>query len=146
MSFSADWSRWIKASVAKHFAAALPSIHLFMEGEVRKSAEQATWIELRVDGPRAEEVTRGSWQLEVEVSVLCCTPVQRDVYFIERLVGMVSAVFAASIPVYRYGDAGTLLDCLTRRTFKVNHYGQIDPKTPVVQATVEGSYYVRLEE
>ena len=71
---------------------------------------------------------------------------------IHQNVGIAAAAFAPAITVLRYGnnnppDDQSFVGCLQllqnreRRDFvEINHFGQIDVKTNLMQASVEGHY------
>lgn len=157
MAADPNWSRWIKASTFKALqdaaTAAIPGLLVYKEAEVRKTNQEQAWVELRMDGPFAQERTMGQWHLEVDLDVLCMQNVDRDLYHIDRLIGVAMAALVERIPVYKYGsdprvDDQTLLFCLTQDTKGVNdgvhvhQFGQTDSKILQVQASVSAKYYV----
>jgi len=157
MPVNKNWSRWIFASVTKHFhdqsVAADPDIKFYIEGQPRTiQPDDAQAYECRQDGPYYTERTRGEWYVYIEINILVqATKTDDDFHRMRRLIGVMEAAFFGMIPVYRYGDGpeddGSQLGCLTliqdkgnRERIQSSHFGQIDPNYNSEQATVEGHY------
>jgi hypothetical protein len=110
-----------------------------------------------MDGPYYTEESKDFWRLYIELSVLTQSVMTDTSYHtIHRMVGDVAAAFTDTIPVYKYGtstdDTQTLVGCLeliqdirNRERIQTNHFGQIDPAIPLLQATVEAHYEMYLE-
>lgn len=159
MSADPNWARWIFASISRHFAdaASVATIPLFIEGQHRDTRELKDFFELRVDGPNLREVSKGCWLLRVEINVLVQSTMDDDNYHrIHQNVGICSVAFDKVINVYRKGtgpfDDQSFVGCLRllqdreRRDYlEINHFGQIDVKTKLMQATVEGHYRMELQ-
>lgn len=161
MSANPNWPRWIFATVSKHFtdAAAAVSIPLFIEGQHRNTRTDKELFELRMDGPTLREVSKGCWILRIEINVLVQSTMDDANYHrIHQNVGIAIAAFDKVIPVYRLGkndpdpDDQSFLGCLqliqnreTHDFLEINHFGQIDIKTKLMQASVEGHYKMLLQ-
>jgi len=158
MSADPNWPRWIFASVSKHFSDALPSgITLFIEGQHRATRTEKDFFELRIDGPTLREISKGCWLFRIEVNILVQSAMDDGNYHrIHQGVGDVAATFTNGIPVYRKGsgplDDQSFVGCLQllesgehRDFLEINHFGQIDVKTKIMQATVEGHYKMLLQ-
>lgn len=161
MSANPNWPRWIFASVSKHFAdaASVAGVPLFIEGQHRDTLELKDFFEMRMDGPTLREVSKGCWVLRIEINILVQSAMDDSNYHrIHQDVGIVSAAFEKSIGVYKKGrndpdpDDQSFLGCLkliqnasTRDFLEINHFGQIDTKTKLIQATVEGHYNMLLQ-
>jgi hypothetical protein len=153
MPANKNWARWIHASVGDYFTThfANESVPLFIEGQHRDTNEIQHYAELRINGPRLYEVSKDCWLFRVEVNVLLTSSMNDSNYLvIQQNVGIAQAGFV-NINTYRYGtgpeDDDSFLGCLrliqnrTSRDFLEAHqFGQIDIKTHLLQATVEGHY------
>lgn len=159
MAANKNWSRWVHASIGDHFAThfSAESVPLFIEGQHRDTNTEQHWAELRIDGPRLTEISKGCWLFRVEVNILLSSMMDDSNYHtIQQNVGIAHAGFT-SINVYRYGLGGgenddSFLGCLqliqnkfSRDYLETNQFGQIDVKTNVLQATVEGHYKMLLD-
>lgn len=156
MAINKNWTRWLVSSVAKHFDALRGTLPMFMEGQDRTRLTSSRLIELRFDGPFIKEESKNYYSLEVDVNVLVQNGIDDDdFYTIYTDTGIVSAAFTQTIPVYKYGntadDDDSLLSCLYlvphgrgKDTVMIQHFGQIEPKTRLLQSTVEGQYMMYL--
>ncbi len=148
--------RWIFASISKHFDDNKQTLFLYIEGQPRATDHYRDFIELRVDGPRIVEQSKNYWELSVEINIIITSGMSDlDYHKIYKDVGIVVTAFTNAIPVYKYGadlvDDGTFLGCLalvrggrTEESVLVRHFGLINPKDPLLQATVEGHYILFL--
>jgi hypothetical protein len=152
-----NWPRWIYASVANHFDTSLTDYAVYVEGQHRDASSAPVLLEVRMDGPRFNETTKGIWEVYCELNILVQVTLDTvDAYKIHRVVGDVVALIT-DIELYKYG-AGTLdnqtkFGCLQllqdskkRHVIEVNHFGRIEPNTELMQATVEAHYTTILEE
>jgi hypothetical protein len=152
------WARWIFASVCKHFDAKRGTIPMFVEGQQRVTRSLQDFIELRLDGPDFNEASKDYWSAYVEINVMIqSSMVDTDFHRIHRTVGVVSAAFTSAIPIYKYGtapliDTGAQIGCLSlvddkynKERIKVRHFGQVNPDTQLMQASVEGHYEMYLD-
>lgn len=150
-----NWTRWIFASVVKHFTDRRQGLTLFVEGQRRDTPQATTLVELRFDGPHYVEMTRDHWHIQVEINVLIQTAMDNASYHTHFAnCGIVQVAFT-DIMVYRYGngpdDDDTLLGCLRllqdlrdRDRVETNQLGQIDKDIPLIHATLEGHYKMLL--
>jgi len=151
MSMDENMSRWIMASVAKHFDARHSTIPMYIEGQPRVIKNDAVeHFELRQDGPDCTEVSKDYWRCYIEINILVMMAKSKtDAYRIRRLTGIIQKAFTKCIEVYRYGD-GILDDKSYIGTLKLlqgqgeklqtAHFGQIGSSTNQEQAIVEGHY------
>lgn len=151
-----DWPRWIFASICKHFDDCKGNYDVFIEGQYRNSDIKKDFFELRIDGPYITEVNKNYYNLYLEVNVLVQSQMDDTNYHrIHTDVGYAASLFR-NISLYKYGngvnDTQELFGCLellqdtqTRKRVQINHFGQIDPKVRLTQATVEGHYEVFLQ-
>lgn len=151
-------TRWITSSVAKHFKTAeTDSFTMYMEGQRPRALDDKTnYYELRIDGPYIVEISRGVYDVYIEVNVLISSPMQMgesvNIYSIQDSIGKVLSRFTKTIKIFKLGeqpaiDTGEVLTCLKLlqdhrkgERIQVSNFGQIDPKVRVQQATVEGHY------
>ena len=159
MSANPNWPRWIFATVSKHFtdASQVAGTPLFIEGQHRDTSKLKDFYELRLDGPTLREVSKGCWILRIEINILATSVMNDSNYHtIHQLVGNAAAAFEKAITVLKYGnnpqDDKTFVGCLqliqdreTRDFIEINHFGQVDVKTKLMQASVEGHYKMVLE-
>ena len=153
---NARWEPWIVNSFGDYFNtfAESENIEMFMEGQVRETSGERDWIELRVDGPYFTEVSKGVWDIFVEVNVLVGSILDETVMDkIRGLTGKVSAQFASAINIFKYGDESgddeslwTCMRLVSPDRIVTTHFGQVSPGEELLQATVEGHYRVLLTE
>lgn len=156
MSSNPNWPRWIFASTSKHFNDRRGDVSFYIEGQERNVPAAVDLFEFRMDGPYETELNKNYWKLFIEVSLLIqSTKDDKDYHRVHRLAGQIASAFT-SIPVYKYGDGvdddQSLLGCLNlvqsigkRERIQINHFGQIDPSTPIIQSSVEGHYDMYLD-
>jgi hypothetical protein len=150
-----NWSRWIFASICKHFDAHKDSLTMFIEHQLRDTRLIKDFIELRMDGPRFLQASKDYWEITVEINVLIQSTLDdKDYHRIERSIGIVVNAFT-NIYVLRLGngvsDDQSLLGCLKliqnagkREYLQVYRLGQVDKTNKIVQAVVEGHYRMEL--
>ena len=158
MSTDPNWDRWLFASFSAHFNSGLESDALvYIEGQDRVTNDQKSYYEIRVDGPYITEVGKNRYDLVSEVNILCSAnhAVDNDYHRIRRMAGLVASLFT-EVHIMKYGDGdddtGAFLGCAVmihnprkHERIQINHFGQIDPNVPLMQATVEGHYKLTLE-
>ena len=156
--FNENWPRWFSASVNKHFSTlTVEGIPVFYEGQVRQTADDDDFIEVRMDGPYWRETTKNQFTLQIEVNVLIQHAIspKKNLYRPRTIDGKVGA-YMSDISVYKLGDEdgddATKVGCLrlisnpaSRDWTKHNEFGQIETKTPLRQLTVEAHYEIELE-
>lgn len=155
MSYDKNWGRWITASMLKYLDDNKPSgAFVYYEGQPRKTNGYDAWYEVRIDGPTARELSKDYWRLEIEVNILCSCGVDRDLYHIDRMLGEMGALLSDAPGLFKLGDGPdddqSQLGCLTLNMRDSNEgiiphkFGQIEPKTPLIQATIEAHYWINL--
>jgi hypothetical protein len=154
---NANWGRWIFASFSKHFNTEFTSvITLFIEGQHRNTKYETDFLELRIDGPFAIQVSRGCWKLRTEISILAQS-VMNDTSYHRHIqnIGTAQSAFKICIPIYKLGngpsDDGSLLGQMKllqnradRHYIEAYNFGQIDRNTKLLQGTVEAHYEMEL--
>ncbi len=151
-----NWVRWIRASVNQHFHTIVqPSgLMLLFEGTDRRTEDQRDASELRLDGPKINEISKGYWRFDIVIDVLIKSALSdQNIYTIERDQGNVLAAFTTSISVFKYGDGidddQTYLGCLVLcpdygEAIIVTNFGQVQNEVRVRQSTVEATYRMEL--
>jgi hypothetical protein len=146
-------SRWIKASASVTFKANLGSLPLYVEGQERFTNKDGDFCEFRLDGPWLRQVSNNFWVIDIEVNVLVnCVPDPSNIYKIELLIGQVQNAFQDVFYVKKYGsetgddqtDVGYFQRADRQQAFRVNKFGQLNPKTKLIQASVEARYRMTL--
>lgn len=155
---NANWTRWIIASLNKHFSDIIsPTLYMFIEGTDRHTEERRDYAEFRRDGPRACELSRGYWQFDVYVDVLVVNEMNdTDIYTLERSLGLVQSAFTTDIPVFQYGDGPSdnsliQLGCLVLcpnpdEPIRTTYFGQVQNDVRLRQASVEACYRMYLTQ
>ena len=158
MAANKNWTRWIFASISKHFLDYFTAegVTLFIEGQHRDTDTLQDFVELRIDGPRLTEVSKDCWLFRVEVNILI-TSIMNDTnyYRVQQNVG-ISQAGCIQIDVFKFGDGvdddGSFLGCFkllqdkaSRDFLEANQFGQIDVATKILQATVEAHYKMLLQ-
>lgn len=134
-----------------------PSFQIFIEGTHRGLPDDTELLEFRMNGPQRRQPSRGYFILVVQLNILVRSYMDdNDFHKIHRNVGLVANWLADNHCIYRYGDGvdddDTLLGELHLQNRKkseilqVNHFGQIDPKFRIQEATVEAEYTIHLNE
>ena len=152
------WGKWCHQSVVISFKAALEAHGaLYVDGRKRPKEETLPRFEIRIEGPRFNQVSRGCWYIDLEISVLTLTERNdEDVYSHQTKVGRASAAFKDVIPVYKYDgvtDPPALLGCLQEMTSKqfgekvvITNFGLIEDTNKLVASVAEGHYQMCLKE
>lgn len=149
-----NWARWILAGVSDHFDTAV-DLFLFVEGQERDTKDKKSFMELRLDGPWYNEVSKDYWKIYVEVNILIQTAMRvKDFHLHHTNIGLVGAGFT-DISIFRCGngpdDDDSFLGCLKliqderkRERVVTSNFGQIETHAKIQQATVEGHYNMTL--
>lgn len=137
------WSRWIYASIVKHFQALKGSLVLIREGEATEPLPDR--MEVRIDGPDYTQGSASEYAAEVTINVLVSAVLSENYQRIHSNAGIVVAAFTPSIKIYQYGDDDELLGCLTRSSaITTKHFGQVNIGMDIAQASVEATYTMAL--
>ena len=153
---NANWARWITISAYKTFQtmATANSLHMFIEGQERKTQNYPQYFEVRTDGPQIKILPGNNFRLDFEINVLFSVHMsQLAMYGPQELAGLLEATMT-DICVYRYGDGNddddTFLGTLQlvtdkRNSVRTNQFGKIRSDTDLVQGTVEGTFKMHLK-
>jgi hypothetical protein len=138
-------SRWMVASINKHFDANKGSLNLYVGDDHRNLTDDEDYLELRIDGPYLKQCHKDYWQINLVINVLIVSVINDDdIYRIHNSVGTVIAAMT-DIPIYKYGDDNSFIGCIILQQkgneyIQVKHFGQLQPDVKVLQCTVEGQY------
>jgi len=158
MSYNVNWNKWIVASTIKHFKAIIDAVSIdnFIEGTSTRDLTTAEYVEIRVDGPYADERSKNDYILRIEVNLLVQTIInpKKNIYRHAEVQGICMGAFT-TIPVYKLGnevaDDKSQIGCLELNTDEPrdhvmsHNFGQIEIDIKLQQATVEGHYKIELE-
>lgn len=151
-----NWDRWIFASICNHFDLRRGDYTMYVEGTHRQTSDLKDFFELRVDGPWFTEISKNYWKVYIEVNVLCqSVKDNKDFHRMRKITGHVSKIFERCINIYKYGnsvqDDSSLLGTMVRvddhrgkERIQINHFGQIEPRMELEQASVEAHYVMQL--
>jgi hypothetical protein len=146
------WSRWIWASINKHFLDNKGPLPLYLEGDERTLQSEAEFYELRITGPSILQYQRGEFFLDVQINLLVqAHSDDRELYNIQDAIGYATRAFTNTICVYKFGNnhefdddaelVGTLhLQRSTNEAVEVAYFGIIKEDVRLTQATIEGHY------
>lgn len=151
-----DWTRWIIASITKHFHNAIEVTHDIKTHDpgsiYRLRDREGTHVEVRVDGPRFKELSRAYFNAYVEVNIFINVDISEiDLYKMPTVMGLVQNALTQPIIIQRLGsnpqDDKSKVCCLTlvdnanpKEAVETNNFGQIDPNVPLHQAACEAHY------
>jgi len=153
-----DWDRWIFATMSLDFNTAFTgNYEIFIEGTHKGTPNNTEYLEFRMDGPQRRKVSRGSYILYVEINILVRSYMDdKDFHKMRKNAGQVATWLENNFCIYRYGDGvrddDTLLGTLQlinrgpKENVRVLHFGQIDPKVPIEEATVQAAFEIHLNE
>lgn len=149
-------TRWVNASINKHFNSLVgPYLYVWVEGDTRDTREMTDFAELRIDGPKIQEFSRGWFRIYAEINILVTSSINdTDLYKIHTDTGIVLEAMQTRIPIFRYGtgvdDDQTLVGCFTlisdsRNSLDVLQLGRKLIETPLMTSIVEGHYDMKIE-
>jgi len=155
---NANWPRWIFASVSKHLNAAVTTAFpMYIEGQNRNTRDLQNFFEFRMDGPTFKSLTKGSYEAYIEVNLLVQAVLNdKDYHKIHNYVGLCATYLDGTLPIFIYklgdgvSDDQSFIGCLDLLSgsggerLVVAHFGIVDPKTRLVQASVEAHYRIDL--
>lgn len=137
-----NWSRWIVASIAKHFNAIAVSnnVDFHVETDAENIHDSDKYFELRINGPIFKEPQHNTFIIEVSISVLWGIHLNYvDIHETERLKGVLVAAME-DICAYKYGDGDAFLGTLSLiDEVHCANFGKI-PNTNLVQGTVDATF------
>lgn len=163
-----NWARYIFASVATYLKAfaddhSLPVVIEGLHERTDAYMESADRIEVRINGPYTQEISKNYYRVWVDANVLLTSRMEsgKNAFSIQRFAGVFQSAMDGPIPLWNYGDQpGDYLDsdittqkwfgCLSPRSrandsIKVYHFGQVEKTDHVKQTIVDASYFVFLE-
>lgn len=151
--------RWLRASYLKMFDDILKAeygagnYYLRVEGNpVMDMSHFDKHFELRFDGPYLRYNMPGIWNIYIEVNVLIMLEINNQIYTMDDLTGLIQSSFPIQMNIFKYGpdtsgvDDGSLVGCMklvagsAREKLQVSNFGQVDPRLPHLQSSVEGHY------
>lgn len=163
-----DWARWLFASVATVLKAVaterlLPVLVEHLDERTTAFMEASERAEIRITGPFIREMSRGCWQVFVDVNVLLTGRYDdTDGYSILKHAGAFQEAMDASIGVWNYGSepgdyreddlaSQMFLGCLIPRSgrnalVRVLNFGQIDAVDKLKQTEVDARYVMELTD
>lgn len=157
-----NWDRWIFSTMSFDFVQQFTNdpdvdFELFIEGTHRGLPEETELLEFRMNGPQRLQPSRGCFVLTVQINILIRSYMDdNDFHKMRRNVGKVVNWLAQNHCIFRYGDGPnddqTLLGELHLKNrnrsdrMQINHFGQIDPKFRIEEATVEAEFEIHLNE
>lgn len=152
-----NWTRWIHASVAKYLkqVAVTNQIPVLIEGiddRDQSFMEAPDRVEIRMNGPHSQELSKGYHRLYVDINVLITSRMgneNKNVYDLDNALGIFHEAMDGVISTFRLGtgpdDDQSLLVCLQPRSGKndsvrVIHFGQIEKTDRLTQGVVDARY------
>lgn len=152
-----NWARWIHASVAKYLKGiadtnAIASLVEGIEDRTDEFMEAGDRVEIRMNGPFVQEVSKGCFRFWVDINVLAFSNTgeqAKNSYRLDEILGIFQAAMDSVIAVNRYGtgpdDDDTLLGCLFPRSgrndsIRIFHFGEIDKDTSLRQGMIDARY------
>lgn len=137
---------WVQASISIFLQAIAPEVKFFVEGVDDETPEafQQNSVLVRINGPTIRYLDTYSIQVQVVLTDL----MQSGYEHFERC-GKFVAALDSSIPIYRHGDGGELLACLSsdrgsRDRVSCLHFGQVDPAMKIRQSAVSANFELSL--
>ena len=118
----------------------------------RQTKDLEEFAEIRIDGPKINQLSKDYWRLYIEINILIQTVMDDDdLHRLYRNIGDVNMAFQNCISVYKYGtgddDDDSQLGCFKlvtdrfdRENIVTSNFGQIDKSVRLQQATVEAHY------
>lgn len=154
-----NWARWVYASVADYLKAvaednSLPWLVDGSEDRGDEFSQAQAHVEIRINGPFTEELSKGYYRLTVDVNVLLQVRYEEvNGYQRQTLIGAFQAAMQGPIPVFKFGaevgDDKSQIGCLTiprGGAVKVHHFGQLTDPERRAESMSDARYTVDLEE
>jgi len=154
-----NWPRWLFASIADRFktTATDNKIPLLIEGIEDRTSEkirQVDHAELRINGPTTREVSKGYFELDLNVNIILQSYMtEENAYTIIQNAGVFFAAMGP-IEVYKHGngpdDDGSFLGCLSLREDLseprfISHFGQLKEDVRLRESMVGGKFQICLQ-
>lgn len=146
-----NWPRWVSSSIAKSFVNTLSPKYVYVEDAKRPTNENLDRFELRGNSPEIEELQKDYFSIKTYINLLVQVAKDAsDVYKLDRFIGEGRLAFKNGIEVFKLGngpdDDGSSLGCIQLISpITVSVFGQVDPTTSVLRATLESDYQMFLE-
>ena len=158
-----NWTRWVHGSIGKYLKdIATSNSHAFLLEGIDDRSEAfmnaSDRVEARINGPFSREISKGYFQLAVDINVLVNSRMdgqRKNAYTHDEILGLYHEALDGVIAIYRYGtgpdDDQLLLGCLSSRSGKndairVIQFGQIDRTDRLRQGMVDARYLMYLED
>jgi hypothetical protein len=145
-----NWTRWIFASLTKHFDSKKQTVAFYIEGDEQVYSEKKDYFEFRINGPDVWEQSKNTFKIEVTVNILVVHKLgQGNLHTLQRSIGIAQAAFEKNISIMKFGngvDDNPLIrfGCMTlnndRESLTVAQLGQVNPEVKELQAMVQGTY------
>ena len=147
-------SRWLIASMAVSFQPVAVGLSLpyYVEGLDERTASivEADHAEFRFTGPFITEIGPGNYKIGMLGNVLLSKlmGMESNAYSIVDWAGAFQNHMLDPLPVYKWGDGGDLLGCLTvdnkKENIKVYHFGQVSMTDRIRESEVNALYNMEL--
>lgn len=144
--------RWVHASIKDYIKTNGFTFPLLVEGEDEKRSKDASYAELRIDGPIVTAFgTAGNYRLDVKINMLITA--QKDmkaVHLFQDTVGHCLKAMNGCIPIKRMGntsddDKSYVCSLQLEDTIDISNFGQIDITIKTQQASLDAAYRAVLE-
>jgi hypothetical protein len=138
-------------SVNKHFTDNRGDYQIRFEGQTPpEESTKPSFFEVRINGPRWKEISRNCYRVYMEVSLLCSSVISENAFKHMSMTSHLSSKMD-KIELRRFAENenGSLIGCFLLRPdvpypIDVIPWGQPDPTTKVMLASVEGYYHLQL--
>lgn len=147
--FELNISRWVYASTSLFVSNVINKrLPLYLEGQERRTQDEANFLEFRLDGPFVYECTQGDYVIDFDINILVMSQIDnKDHHKLYKDCGVALECFKA-IPIYKLGvasyDDQSLIGCALitqqRDAIRVSHFGKLDPNKMCLQSSVEAHY------
>lgn len=158
-----NWARWIHSSIALylHEVAEDVGLPVLIEGIDERDdtfMEATDRVEVRVNGPYTNNVSKGLYKTQVFVNCLFFSRMEstKNVWELNDFLGVFHEAMDTLIPVFKYGtgpDDNELesIGCLSpadgkNDSIKVIHFGQINASTREREGMVDAKYLIDLTD
>lgn len=107
----------------------------FFLGQSYKPPSDIGWIAIRCS-PIDIRKNKTSRFISFRLNLLCCVPINDNIYDIDVVLGKVTEAMLLSIPIL-----DDLTQCLVLKdSLRISNFGSIAPDVPLNQATAEATY------
>lgn len=147
--------QWINASINTYFDGLKQDVPLYIEGQEINYETEPKLAELRITGPRVKELTKNSFQTDVDIDIMCTCKLDSNDYTIHKVVGIFYQAMTGPINVYKHNgsDNPEYIGCLILRSDvdtprDVIPWGLVqvsDGPLRVNQTSIAGQYWMRVD-